>query len=62
MGGVSASQVIDARAKVEKATSEEEILQIWSHLFKSFKTKNLKEVHINNEWNWIFIDNVFNII
>ena len=41
--------VIDEREKVEKASSEEEILQIWSDLFKSFKTRNLKEVQINDE-------------
>ena len=29
--------VIEASAKVEKASSDDEILQIWSDLFKGFK-------------------------
>ena len=40
--------VIDARAKVEKASSEEEILQIWSDFFKSFKQK-IKIIQINDK-------------
>jgi len=37
--GEKAELVIQAREKVEKENKEEEILRIWSDLFKSFKTK-----------------------
>ena len=40
---------IEARAKFEKAKSDEERFQIWNDLTKSFKTKYLNEVKINVE-------------